>query len=379
MTPRVLSLIDTGLIAGAGKAVLQLHAQDAFADSGIANFDYGGRISSEFNDVAASQGFRLHLLKQSFALDPRPIAAVHRLMQEQRYELLETHGYKGHLIGLALSRRFGTPWVALAHGWTDENLKIRVYNALERFCLRRADAAVTVSPPLYDTVAGLRGRKGTHLIYNAIDLPDVPDLGDPPAEVSERPFTWGVIGRFSPEKAQDIALSALAALTRRAPGASVHLRLIGDGQERQALEAQSAALGLGERVSFAGWCRDMDAEYRGLDGLLLPSRSEGLPFVVLEAMSYGLPVVATDVGAISDVLSDGVTGWVVPPGDAESLAERMAGLMVDAGSAARMGEAARASLTPRFAIPERVRRFLEVYRSVLDAAERGASDRNVVS
>ena len=163
-SPSPLSLIDTGLIAGAGKAIMQLYSHPLLAELNyvICNFDYQGRIPTEFNDAASEQGYNLQLLTQRFGLDPAPIGQVRSIMREGGHNLIETHGYKGHLIGYFLSRFAGIPWVAVAHGWTAENWKIKVYNALERFLLKRADAAVGVSPPLYDTLRSLRGEHNTH-------------------------------------------------------------------------------------------------------------------------------------------------------------------------------------------------------------------------
>ncbi len=354
--PSPLSLIDTGLIAGAGKAILQLYAHPLLRDLNylICNFDYGGRISTEFNDTAAAQGYNLRLLTQRFGLDPAPIREVHRIMREGGYNLIETHGYKGHLIGYCLSRFAGIPWVAVAHGWTAENWKIEVYNALERFLLKRADAAVAVSPPLFETLEALRGAGNTHLVFNAIDLQNPPQRS-----LSKETLTLGVIGRFSPEKGQDVMLDALPAVIAQHP--SLRLRIIGDGQERAALEAQAERLGVADSVEFTGWRSDMPEQYARLDGLVLSSRSEGLPFAVLEAMSYGLPVVATRVGAIDHVIEDGATGWIVEPGSPTALADGINLALENLQYFAAVGQAGRQSLHPRFSPDQRARTMLDIY------------------
>ena len=361
--PRPMSLIDTGLIAGAGKSILQLYAHPQFAERPylIANFDYGGRLPTEFNDAAREGGYRLALLSQRFGLDPSPIATVARLLREHDLNVLETHGYKGHLIGAWLAATHGVAWVATAHGWTDENLKIRVYNALERFLLARADVAVTVSPPLFDTVAARRRSRPTHLVLNAIDLPELT-----PRAPRSGPLTLGVVGRMSPEKGQDLMLDAFATVQARHPG--TRLRLIGDGQERERLHARAEQLGLLEHVTFTGWVSDMAAQYAALDLLVIPSRSEGLPFALLEAMSRALPVVATDVGAVRDVLQSGDTGWVVPPGAPAALADAVNAALTDPGALAGIGARARASLHPRFSPDERARRMQAVYAEAIEAA-----------
>jgi len=360
-TPKPLSLIDTGLIAGAGKAIMQLyaHPQLAALDYLIGNFDYGGRISTEFNDTVAEQGYNLKLFTQRFGLDPAPIRQVLHTMREGGYNLIETHGYKGHLIGYCASRFAGIPWVAVAHGWTAENWKIAVYNALERFLLKRANAAVAVSPPLFQTLLELRGATNTHLVFNAIDL-QTPVASAP----SHKRITLGVIGRFSPEKGQDVMLDALPQVLALNP--QVHLRLIGDGQERPALEARAATLGIEEAVTFTGWRSDMPQQYEQLDALVLSSRSEGLPFAVLEAMSYGLPVIATQVGAIDAVISDSQTGWIVPAGDPAALAGGINTALQDLSELRRVGLAGRDSLHPKFSPDARADAMYNLYEELVN-------------
>jgi len=362
--PSPLSLIDTGLIAGAGKAIMQLYAHPRLSELNylICNFDYGGRISTEFNDRVTAEGYNLSLLSQRFGLDPAPIREVRNLMREGGYNLIETHGYKGHLIGYCLSRFYGTPWVAVAHGWTAENWKIAVYNALERFLLKRADIAVAVSPPLFDTLTALRSapkrRQNTHLVFNAIDLQEPTGRA-----LSEDTLTLGVIGRFSPEKGQDVMLDALPAVLAQHP--KLKLRIIGDGQERPTLEARAAHLGVIDQVEFTGWRSDMPQQYAQLDALVLSSRSEGLPFAVLEAMSYGLPVIATRVGAIAHVIEDGQTGWIVEPGDPKALADGINEALADLTVFGQVGQAGRASLHPRFSTDERANSMYRLYAQLV--------------
>lgn len=361
IAPKPFSLIDTGLIAGAGKAIMQLYGHPKLSGLHylIGNFDYGGRISTEFNDTVAAEGYHLKLFSQRFGLDPTPIREVLQTMRDGGYNLIETHGYKGHLIGYCCSRFAGIPWVAVAHGWTAENWKIAVYNALERFLLKRADAAVAVSPPLYDTLLGLRGSENTHLVFNAIELQE-PVVTAPS---SER-VTLGVIGRFSPEKGQDVMLDALPAVLNAHP--QVHLRVIGDGQERAALESRAARLGISDAVTFTGWRSDMPEQYAMLDALVLSSRSEGLPFAVLEAMSYGLPVIATQVGAIDHVIEHTKTGWIVAAGDPQALAAGINGALKDLAELRRVGHAGRASLHPKFSPDARANAMYKLYAGLVN-------------
>ena len=228
--------------------------------------------------------------------------------------------------------------------------------------LKRADAAVAVSPPLFETLTALRTApkrsEHTHLVFNAIDLQEPPKR-----ELAEETLTLGVIGRFSPEKGQDVMLDALPDVIAQHP--HLKLRIIGDGQERAALEERAQQLGVFEQVEFTGWRSDMPTQYAQLDALVLSSRSEGLPFAVLEAMSYGLPVIATRVGAIDQVIKEAETGWIVEPGDPEALANGINSALADLTEFARVGAEGRASLHPRFSPDERARTMLALYTGLV--------------
>jgi glycosyltransferase involved in cell wall biosynthesis len=156
------------------------------------------------------------------------------------------------------------------------------------------------------------------------------------------------VGRLRIRKGVEVLLAALPALRQRFPG--VRLLLAGDGEHRVALEAKAAALGLGTAVAFLG--RAGAARVRGLlNGalaLVVPSTYEGMPLVVLEAMAAGVPVIASRVSGIPEVVVDGETGWLVPPEDPAALAAALAAVLADPAEAARRGEAGRRRAAERF-------------------------------
>jgi glycosyltransferase involved in cell wall biosynthesis len=133
-------------------------------------------------------------------------------------------------------------------------------------------------------------------------------------------------------------VDALPALAARVPSAQA--LLIGDGEERAALEARAAALGVGARLSITGAVTDVGGVLAAADVLAAPSRNEGMGRVLVEAMAIGLPVVGTTVGGIPDVIIDGECGYLVAPDDAHALAEALAELGVDAALRAKLGAAA---------------------------------------
>jgi glycosyltransferase involved in cell wall biosynthesis len=143
------------------------------------------------------------------------------------------------------------------------------------------------------------------------------------------------------------------------PAGSVSVVLAGNGPERGALEQQAIALGVKENVHFLGTVEDVGSLYRQLDLVVLPSRSEGLPNVLLEALSADVPVVATAVGAVPEVLADEAAGRIVPPGDAAALGEAIR--QEQARCRSPTAKRARAAAAERFSLERRVARHLRLY------------------
>lgn len=189
----------------------------------------------------------------------------------------------------------------------------------------------------------------------------VPDVGHAEVARSAEP-TLLTVARHDPVKGVDVLLDAMA----RVP-APTRLVLIGDGDESERLRQQCHDLGLEDRVEFQPlpWERRASDLMWAYDALVLPSRLEGFPVTIAEAMLAGLPVVATDVGSVREAVIDGRTGWVVPPEDPAALAAAIRRVVDDLPRARRMGADAREIATERFRIDATVDAYLEMYRRIL--------------
>jgi len=166
---------------------------------------------------------------------------------------------------------------------------------------------------------------------------------------------------------QTCALPISVTVLRRFPDA--HFDLIGAGPERDRLRARAAASGIAHAVTFAGHCDDIAARLADADVFVLPSRSEAFPNAVLEAMAAGLPIVASAVGGILELIEDGRTGLLVPPGDAAALSDRLCRVIAEPPLAARLGAAARVEAHARYSFDRMVGAFEQLYLTSL--ARRG--------
>jgi glycosyltransferase involved in cell wall biosynthesis len=171
----------------------------------------------------------------------------------------------------------------------------------------------------------------------------------------------GIVGRLHRQKGVDLAIEAWARLPE---GGRPHLAVIGDGPERTALEAATRSAGLGSRVHFTGWITPAGECLPELDLLLLPSRWEGLPNTLLEAMAAGVPVAAAAVGGVPGLVEEGITGRLLPPGDPAAIAAAVTGFLADRGGAARMAGAARAKVAAGHASAAVLARYLALYDKI---------------
>ena len=169
------------------------------------------------------------------------------------------------------------------------------------------------------------------------------------------------VGRFVHQKGLDLLLPALGQLT----DLPWDLTAIGDGPERSALEALAARLSIADRIHFVGWQRgaELEGHYRDANLFVLPSRHEGMPNVVLEAMATGLPCVATDVSGSRELIRDGETGFLFQPGDATSLRHCL--LKTVGGAAERMGQAGRRMVEKNYSINALAEKYERLYEQLL--------------
>jgi glycosyltransferase involved in cell wall biosynthesis len=174
-------------------------------------------------------------------------------------------------------------------------------------------------------------------------------------------------GRLSPEKGHAVLLEAFATIAPQMP--DVWLVLLGDGPEYRRLAALADCLGVSRRVLFAGYRKDIAAIFQVMDFLVLPSHTEGLPMVILEAFACGKPVVATTVGGVPEVVRQGETGLLIPEGDVAGLRRAMCAMLMDQPARERMGKGAYAWVRERFGMDRYVTEFAALFRGLINAPE----------
>jgi glycosyltransferase involved in cell wall biosynthesis len=335
------------------------------------SFAEGGRCRP-FLAAARHQGCEAVALSNDTPRLRGAVAEVAGHLERLRADVLLCHGYKANILGRLAARRCRMPAVAVSRGWTGECLKVRLYERLDKLHLRWMDRVVSVSEAQAAKVRRCGVRRGRlRVIHNAID----PERFTDPDPVyrsklaryfrQPRSCVVGAAGRLSPEKGFDVLVEAARRVLRRDP--SVGFVLFGDGPCRERLVRQIKAAGLGSAFVLSGFRADLDRFLPHLDLLVLPSYTEGLPNVVLEACAAGVPVVATAAGGTPEVIEDGLNGYLVPPGDATRLAERIDTVLNAEDCGRALGFEGRQRVLEHFTFAAQARQYLDLFAELRGA------------
>jgi len=293
----------------------------------------------------------------------RERAAVGEVLEELRPDVVHTHGYRPDVLDAGVARRLGIPVVTTVHGFTGGGWKNRFYEWWQSRAFRRFDAVVAVSRPLAECLerSGVPASR-IHAVPNAWH-PIVPALDRETARCAlglpPHSFVVGWVGRVSHEKGPDVLLDALVQLRDLPLVASV----VGSGIMQGALRTQAEHLGLNGRVRWHGAVPDAGRLLSAFDVCVLSSRTEGTPIVLFEAMAAGVPVVATCVGGVPDVVS-AAEAALVPSEDPVALAAGIRAVYRDPAAARARALAARARLDRDFGVARWLDRYEAIYRLV---------------
>jgi glycosyltransferase involved in cell wall biosynthesis len=320
------------------------------------------RIQAELN--AAGIPFRVISTGSAFSLPL--VQRLRAAFAECGADCVHAVGYKAVFhCALAGIVPGSCPWVSTVHGWLERrNLKERIYKWLEVRALRSADKVIVLSRYYHDLLTGLGIRSSqSELIPSGLRLEgwQSPErLGRNTGE--NTPICIGILGRLSDEKNHAMFLRVADRLV--ATGATARFIIAGDGPLRPSLAAQIDKNSLAEHVQMAG-VMDRSEFFRECDVLVSCSRIENLPYSILEAMACSIPVVATDVGGVSDLVNNGETGFLVALDDDDSMLSRLKLLIDNPDQVSALGTAANRHIQEHFSLAEAAERHFTMYTQVI--------------
>ena len=320
---------------------------------------------SRFREAGARLIASPHLRRELGIHDGRAFLEIYRLCRRERFDVVHTHSSKPGVVGRVAARLAGVPLVVhTVHGVAFHRYvglpKRLFYRAVECFASLFSHRITLVSAHYRRYFRLFRGK--TTVVYNGLPLPEnVPES----MQATEEPVRILFAGRLEEAKDPLTLLQAFARLVCRKGYENARLTLLGDGSLESDCRAFVDRNGLSDRVTLAGWQANIAAFYADHQIFCLSSIHEAFGLCLLEAGVHGLPVVATRVGGVPEVVEDGVTGLLVPPRDPEALAQAILRLADDPLLRRHMGEAARRRVCERFSVERMSAAYKRIYNNEL--------------
>ncbi|HKW48597.1 MAG TPA: glycosyltransferase [Gemmatimonadaceae bacterium] len=365
----VLHLIQPDDIGGAETVVCSLaraQKRDGMRVA-VAAIVHSSDVAMSFIGALREESIEAHrvLVKgRAYLRERRTIADICRTIAP---DIVHSHGYRPDIVD-ALHLRQSVPVVTTVHGYTGGGMKNRVYESLQRRAYRRFDGVVAVSAQLGRELGRTVQPEILHVVPNAFHPATLLSRAEARVAlgIAADSFVAGWVGRMSKEKGADVLLDAIA--DARVPP-SAHFAFVGDGPELETLRNQAERLEVASRVTWTGRVPNASRFVAAFDAFILSSRTEGTPMVVLEAMAAGIPIIATRVGGVAEVLPPG-TAFLVPPESPSELASAIRYAHDDRESALAAGRAAQCRLEAHYGVGEWVASYQEVYRRARERADR---------
>ena len=384
-TIKLLAVMEPKTVSGAAKNMLDFcrFARDlnqtlpgsAPIETSIVTFERGAanstEPSNEFVKAARELGLEVDIIPERFRFDLRVIPSLRRAIEHRAPDIVLTHHVKSHFL-MKMSRLWQKyVWVAFHHGYTKTHFREHLYNRMDRLSLPTAKRVITVCE------AFARELKSAGVLAERISVQHNSIRPQPGASTEEALAVrtqFGIaageplvlaIGRLSSEKAHIDLINAFQHLQSDHSELNAKLVIVGDGPERENLEAAVRSKGLDGRVHFAGQMSNVRPYYAAADLLALPSHSEGSPYVLLEAMAARVAVVATAVGGVPEMVEDEESALLVSARDPQRMAASIARVLKDAELKRTLTMNASALIMTRYSPETYVRSLVEIYRGLL--------------
>ncbi|MBN1678693.1 MAG: glycosyltransferase [Anaerolineae bacterium] len=305
-------------------------------------------------------------------IDPGLWRQLVNALRDEAPDIVHTHLFHADLYGITAARRARVPYVVSSRHNDDRFRRQWPVRQLNRWLWRQTNAGIAISEAIRQFCIHIEGAPAGRIetIYYGLDPATVRAPAGARAELGELlavPADTLIVGsvcRLIEQKGLFYGLRGFAQIAERTPEA--HYMIAGDGALRDSLEAEAAALGLAGRVHFLGWQPDPYVILAALDVLLAPSLWEGFGLVFLEAMALGVPVIATRMSAVPEVVIDGETGWLIPPRDADAVAAALMDALEHPADMRARGANGRRRLEEQFAPHTMIERTLDLYHRLED-------------
>jgi glycosyltransferase involved in cell wall biosynthesis len=372
--------MEADFVTGPAKNLLEFAQRSARPEDNLPAVDLsivaylrGDQEETAFIRASRDARIPIDILHEGGRFDRSVGRQLRRIVEARDPDIVQSHNVKSHFFVRMSGIQRERLWLAFHHGYTTTDLKMRCYNAVNRWSLRRARHVVTTCGPFVDQLVrqGVR-RERLSVQHNSVKMPQavaaeaIRAARDGIAAAAGTPLLVS-IGRLSREKGHVDLLRALATLRQRTE--AFHLVVVGEGPERSRIEGERRRLNLEAHVTLVGLQHDVRPYYALADLVVLPSHSEGSPNVLLEAMLAGRPIVATSVGGVPEIVRHEDAALLVPPRDRERMTHALARMLTDESLRTRLARRARELAASDYS-PEAYRRsMVRLYQRLLAAGE----------
>lgn len=373
---RLLAIIEASTITGPAKNLLEFArratAQDVFTT--IATFTRGpseNQFTRAVLDAAnCHKGITLETIPERGPFDTGVLRSLTELEARVQPDIIQTHAVKSHFLTRWAGLPRKAPWIAFHHGYTWPTLQARAYNQLDRWSLRGATRVLTVSLPFRDQLDAVGVPPGRiEMIHNAIPAnwgietraPGEAARFRAAAGIGPEKKIILIVGRLSREKDH---LTLLEAVDRLRARITPHLVIVGDGPERPRIEESIRNRGMREYVTLTGHQSSAEPWYGIADVAVLSSLSEGSPNALLEAMATQVPVVATAVGGVPEIVTHDESALLIRPGDPAEMSAALERILTEPGLADRLKKRSHELILERHEPEARTLRLVSIYRAL---------------
>jgi len=367
---KVIHIIGGGEFGGAEKHILNLAGA---ADLLWVDYTVCCLFSAPFADIASGSGISALSIPMSHKADFKVVGKLARVILEGHFDLVHTHGVRANLLGrLAARQAEKRKVITTVHSLLEKDypgVVSRLANSwAERSTRGWTDHFIAVSQGLRDRLidGGIPANEVT-VIYNGVSLEEIRPSSEPGAVrqtmgfLPETPLV-GIVARLHEVKGHSHFLEAARSILQQRPG--VRFLVVGAGPYRPVLEKMAADFGIKDQVVFTGFRDDVYSLMADLDLLVISSLWEGFGLTAIEAMALGVPVVATEVGGLPEVVLHGETGLLAPPANPAALARNILWMLDHPGEASSMAEKGGQIVREKFTSTVMARRTEELYRRV---------------
>ncbi len=323
-----------------------------------------GDAPGEFLNRAKSAGIETAAIAERFTGDFKTVGQLRSLIRRHQAQLVVCHDYKANFFAHYAVRGTDAKRVAHFRGETREDAKVRFYNWIHKLMLRRTDLVLTVSETTASILTAM-GVQRDHIkvVFNAIEDEKLAPAEFERSLVEDRPMLIVAAGRLSHEKGYDVLIEAL---TRISSSRKYVVEIYGHGPERTRLEQQIQRCGLEGKVRLMGFVDDVLPLLQKADLMVLPSRSEGMPNILLEAWSQKLGAVCTSVGGVPEMIDHGVHGLLAPPEDSQALAIQLSRALEHPEQVVTWGEAGYERVKKMYTYRGQAELLRGIYRQAID-------------